>query len=60
MLNFDVLDRKRVYVQLLELCPISNLFLKQSVKAHGPLVLSLEAPIVLGDPIVLVNLGSLS
>ena len=30
--------RKRVYVQLLELWPMTKLALKQSVKAHGPLV----------------------
>ncbi len=29
---------KKVYVQLLELCPMAKLVLKQSVKAHGPRV----------------------
>ena len=33
-------DRKRVYVQLLELWPMAKFVLKQSVKAHGPLVLT--------------------
>ena len=31
--------RKRVYVQLLELWPMAQLVLKQSVKDHGPLVI---------------------
>ncbi len=31
-------DRKRVYVQLLELWPMAKLVVKQSAKAHGPLV----------------------
>ena len=30
--------RKRLYVQLLEVWQMAKLFLKQSVKAHGPLV----------------------
>ncbi len=31
-------DRKRAYVQLLELWPMTKLVVKQSAKAHGPLV----------------------
>ncbi len=31
-------DRKRVYVQLLELWPMAKLVVKQTAKAHGPLV----------------------
>ena len=36
--TLTLLGRNRVYVQLLHVLPLAKWVLKQSVKAHGPLV----------------------